>query len=378
MRVIILLLLLTQVAAAQFQPTKRRTASGTSTVEEQPRNLPEKEDMTSLPLGKGLPVLVRTGVFFQSITDFDDNQGIFTGTIDMRLRWTDSRLRFPAQSTPRGFQEFRGPKADEKIKEIWVPGVALINLKESPTYQVNNLRIFPDGQVELMQRTTAQFVVHTDASDFPFDKEMLGVEIVVRRENTGEASLVVLQEDLDFSHAAKDISIAGWTPGYINVKRIRQQGWYGSFHSGLNVELDVTRQYAKVVPIVFIPLLASLLIPLIAIWMNRTEAGEFKIAAFELGNVIVGGLFATIALNFTINAAYKTIASGDNTVTRLFALNYLTLGVSLLIVVLLYRYNLPLRIGGRYIQEQLFSYFSWAIPLLVAGTAFAFIFVAAS
>jgi Neurotransmitter-gated ion-channel ligand binding domain len=378
MRVIILLLFLTQIAVVQCQPTKPSAVAGNKQLETQPESQPKQEDMTSLPLGKGLPVLVRTGLYFQGITDFDDNQGLFTGTVDMRLRWDDSRLRYAAETTPRGFQEFRGPKADEKVKEIWVPEVAFINLKDSPSYQATNLRIFPDGQVELMQRTTGQFVVHTDASDFPFDKERLGVEIAVRRETAGEASQVVLQEDLDFSHAAKDISIDGWTPGHVNVKRTPYQGWYGDFHSGLVVELDVARQYGKVVPIVFIPLLASLLIPLLAIWMNHTEAGEFQIDAFELGNIIVGGLFAVIALNFTINAAYKCIASGDNTVTRLFALNYVTLGVGLAIVVLLYRYNVPMRLGGRHIQEQVFSYLSWAVPLLASCTAIAFMFIAAS
>src|SRR5690349_550909 len=136
----------------------------------------------------------------------------------MRLRWDDSRLSYPAETTPRGFQEFRGPKADEKLKEVWAPGVAFLNLKDNPSYQVANLRIFPDGQVELMQRTTGQFAVHIDASDFPFDKQTLGVEIAVRRETTNEASLAVLQEDLDFSSSAKDISIGGWTPEHVTVR----------------------------------------------------------------------------------------------------------------------------------------------------------------
>ena len=129
---------------------------------------------------------------------------------------------------------------------------------------------------------------------------------------------------------------------------------------------------------VFIPLLASLLIPLLAIWMNSTAEGEFTIPAFELANIIVGGLFAVIALNFTINAAYSSVATGDNTVTRLFRLNYMTLGVGLAVVVLLYRYNVPMRLCGRYFQEQMFSYLSWAVPLLAVGTALAFILVAAA
>ncbi len=229
-----------------------------------------------------------------------------------------------------------------------------------------------------MQRTTGQFTIPLDSGAFPFDKQTLGVEVTVRRETNGEASLVVLQEDIDFSRPAQDLSIDGWTPGLVNVKRYTSPGWYGEFHSGLVVGLPVARDSGKVVAPVFIPLLASLLIPLLAIWMNSTEEGEFAIDAFELANVIIGGLFAVIALNFTINAAYSSVSTGDNTVTRLFGLNYVALGLGLAIVVLLYRYNVPMRLFGRYVQEQFFSYLSWAVPVLAFGTALAFILVAAS
>lgn len=369
---VLLLLLFTQIAAAQSPP------AASERIEIQPASQPPTNDLTSLPLGKGLPVMVRVGLYFQSITSFDDSQRVFTGTVDMRLRWEDPRLRYPAETTPRGFQEYRGPKADQKLKEVWVPQVAFTNLKESPSYETTSLRIFPDGWVELMQRTTGRFGVPIDTGAFPFDKQTLGVEVTVRRETSGEAALVVLQEDLDFSRSAQDLSIDGWTPGLVNVKRHPQSGWYGEFHSGLVVGLTVARHSRNAVATVFVPLLATLLIPLLAIWMNSTEEGEFRIDAFELGNIIVGGLFAVIALNFTINAAYNSLATGDNTVTRLFALNYLALGVGLAIVVLLYRYNVPMRLCGRYIQEQMFSYLSWAVPLLAVGTALAFILVAAS
>jgi hypothetical protein len=375
---VLLLLLAAQIANAQSGPVSTARPAGTQRLENQPAGQPPVKDLTSLPLGKGLPVMVRVGLYFQRITAFEDNEGTFTGTVDMRLRWEDPRLRYPAETTPRGFQESRGPKADEKLKEVWVPRVVFTNLKESPSYETTSLRIFPDGWVELMQRTTGKFVVPIDSGAFPFDKQTLGVEVTVRRETTGEASLVVLQEDIDFSRPAQDLSIKGWTPGLVQIRRYTQPGWYGEFHSGLVVGLTVARNPGNVVATVFVPLLASLLIPLLAIWMNSTEAGEFKIDTFELGNIIVGGLFAVIALNFTINAAYSSVATGDNTVTRLFGLNYVTLGVGLAVVVLLYRYNLPMRLCGRYVQEQMFSYLSWAVPLLVLGTALAFIFAAAS
>ena len=373
----LLLLFVVQIAAAQSPPASTALPAG-SRVKVQPAVQPPTQDLTSLPLGKGLPVMVRVGLYFQSITAFDDNEGTFNGTVDMRLRWEDPRLRYAAETTPRGFQEYRGPKADQKLKEVWVPRVAFTNLKESPSFQTTSLRIFPSGSVEVMQRTTGRFAIPIDSGAFPFDKQTLGVEVAVRRETTGEASLVVLQEDIDFSRPAQDLSIDGWTPGLVNVKRYTQPGWYGEFHSGLLVGLAVARNSRNAVATVFIPLLASLLIPLLAIWMNRTEEGEFAIEAFELGNIIVGGLFAVIALNFTINAAYGSVATGDNTVSRLFGLNYVTLGLGLAIVVLLYRYNVPMRLFGRYVQEQIFSYLSWGVPVLAVGTALAFILVAAS
>ena len=43
---------------------------------------------------------------------------------------------------------------------------------------------------------------------------------------------------------------------------------------------------------IFIPLFASLLIPLMAPWMNGAKEGGFDIEGFELANFIIGGLFA--------------------------------------------------------------------------------------
>ncbi|MDX2227956.1 MAG: hypothetical protein SFY92_12800, partial [Verrucomicrobiae bacterium] len=278
------------------------------------------ETLTTLPLGKGLPVIVRVGLYFQEVSTLDENAGTFEATVDMRLRWEDPRLRYPAQETPNGFKDHRGPQAEEILNHIWSPGVSLANLKGAPSFQTTSVRIFPNGQVELMRRTTGVFSMSLDTASFPFDRQSLAVDVTLRRETTGEANLVFLQEDIDFSRAAADIRIEGWNPGPVTIRRDTRAGWYGEFHSALVVGLTVQRQSIKVVAPVFVPLLASLLIPLLAIWMNKTEEGEFTVDAFELANVIIGGLFAVIALNFTVNSEYRTVASGDNTVTRLFAL----------------------------------------------------------
>jgi len=127
---------------------------------------------------------------------------------------------------------------------------------------------------------------------------------------------------------------------------------------------------------IFIPLFASLLIPLMVLWMNSLDDGDFAVEAFELGNVVIGGLFAVIALNFTVNSEYGALGSGDNTVSRLFGLNYLLLAMSMGVVVLLYRFNIVKRLCGKYVQAELFTFLVWAIPLLVAATSVALLLAA--
>ncbi len=370
---LIAIILVGQLVVAHADEAKKTTASVTVATVNTPQTA---QNLSTLPLDKGLPVVVRTGIYYQSISAFDENADTFNGTVDLRLRWEDPRLRYAAEETPRGFQEFQGSDAEDKLKTIWSPSVAFTNMAGDPSYQVSNLRIFPNGWVEVMQRTTAQFSINMDAGSFPFDRQTLTVAVEIRKETTNQASLVVLQEDLDFSRAAEDIVLDGWDVGLVRVTRPVRPGWYGEFHSALNIGLEVKRQAGKVMAPIFIPLIASLLIPLVALWMNSMENGEFRVEAFELANVIVGGLFAVIALNFTINSSYTIIASGDNTVSRLFALNYVTLGIVLGVVIFMYRFNTLKWLFGANVQEEAFTFLLWAMPVLAFGTAAAFISVA--
>jgi hypothetical protein len=336
-----------------------------------------QSDLQALPLGQGLPILVRTGLYFAEVGGIDESEQTFEATIDLRLRWRDARLNYPAEETPKGFQDFRGPKAEEKLAQIWSPQITLSNLEGEPLLREKSLRIFPDGQIELMERTRGVYSMKFDVEAFPFDVQQLAVELVSLRDNQEQAKLDFRQEDVDFSRAASGIEVDGWTPGLVELRRSPREGWYGESHSQVRAYLEMRRRLGTSVAPIFIPLLASLLIPLTAIWMNKVNPdGSFEVEAFELANVIIGGLFAVIALNFTVNAEYSTIGSSDNTVTRLFGLNYITLAVALAIIIGLFRFGWAKRAFGAAVQEQLYLTLVWVVPLLVGATATAMLLVA--
>jgi hypothetical protein len=334
------------------------------------------ETPTGLPMDKGLPVLVKVAIGFVDISAFDENTGYFKATIDVRQRWEDLRLRGPADELRDPPKIYRGPDAQNELGLIWIPEVEIANQVGEPSRSELGLRVFPDGRVELMRRVTGEFATAYDVGRFPFGAEKLQVKLAVRNRTADQAALEFEQDDLDFSRPAAGVSLDGWDLRFVDLDVQPLAGWYGGSHSSLTASLEIIRKPGPIIASIFIPLLASLLIPLLAIWLNRVEDGVFQIETFELVNIIIGGLFAVIALNFTVNSVYEVLQSGDNPVNRLFALNYVTLAISLAVNILLFRFRVVERAFGRYVQEQFYLFLVWAIPLLVLTTAVSVILVA--
>jgi hypothetical protein len=332
---------------------------------------------TSLPLEKGLPVVVKAAVSYVEIFSFDENAATFRATVDLRLRWEDLRLRRPAEEAKDPPRVFRGADADAEVRKIWVTDIAIGNQVGSDAAPELGLRIFPDGRVELMRRITGDFSTAYDVSRFPFGKQQLQVRLVVRDLTANQLNLAFDQDDLDFSRPAANAALDGWDLRFVNLKVEPLTGWYGGAHATLTAALEITRQPGPTIAAIFVPLLASLLIPLLTIWLNRAEEdGTFNVEAYELVNIIIGGLFAVIALNFTVNSVFEVLESGDNPVNRLFTLNYITLAACLAVNVLLGRFGVVAGLFGNYVQEQLYHFLMWAIPAMVLLTAASIILVA--
>lgn len=338
----------------------------------------EETAAVPIPTGKGLPVIVRTALLYNNIASFNDNEGTFEATTDLRLTWHDPRLHYPASEGLHGYKEFRASAAETEIAKIWTPKIQFVNRDGEPSFFERRLRLYPDGKVEIIARTTASYKTTVDVTHFPFDHQSLKIDIAVREDTLETVALDFLREDMEFSRVAKNTDVSGWTLGLVNLHREIVRGWNGDRYAKLVVDLDLERQAGSTVATIFIPLFASLLIPFLATWMNKIENGDFTIEAFELANFIIGGLFAVIALSFTINSGYPIIAATDNTVTRLVGLNYVALTFGLIVIIVFYRYNFLKQWFGATVQEQAFIFITWAFPVLFITTGLAFLLAAAA
>lgn len=363
-------------ASAPLPSTVPPSTLGSSTEPGQPAS-GEEGDMTSLPVAGGLPVLVNVAVSVVEIRAFDDMKGEFEATTDLRLRWKDPRLKFQVSATAGEHRDFLAKEAEARLAKIWTPNVEVANRVETSGYVGHRLRIFSDGRVETLVRSTGRYKIAVDVERFPFDTQSLAQDIVVRDQTTDEVVLRFDKEDEAFSRAAASAKLDAWSIGDVDLDADFERGWDGDRYARVRASLLVMRIPTTGFTTIFIPLLASLLIPLLALWMNRPTEEGFEIAAFELANMGIGGLFSVIALSFAVSSAFGAISGTDNTVTRLFALNYATLAISLGVVILFYRFNVVLRLFGTHVQKEVFRFLLWAIPLLTVGTSVAFVLVAA-
>ena len=216
----------------------------------------------------------------------------------------------------------------------------------------------------MTRRTTAEFATPHDVERFPFDHQKLQIELAIRSQTSDVVVLGFDQRDLDASRAAAGAHLEGWSLLHVTLRSEPLAGWYGATHARVLAALEIARHPAATATATAIPLFATLLIPILVIWLNRLRDGQLQLEAHQLINLLIGGLFAVVALNLSINTRYPALSVGDNLVNRLLALSYVTLGISFLINLLLVRFRLVERTLGRYTQEQCYLVLRWAFPAL--------------
>jgi hypothetical protein len=328
---------------------------------------------TALPAENGLPIRVKAAVTFAEVQSFSENNATFKATVDVRLRWQVQSLRRPAEEATDPPRVFRGAAAQAQLATLWVPNVELTNQRGNPSYTTFGLRIYPDGQVELTRRTTAEFATPYEVERFPFDRQTLQIELAIRDQTSDVVALGFDQRDLDASRAAAETHLEGWDLLHVTLRSEPLPGWYGATHSHVVASLEIVRHPGPTATAIAIPLFATLLIPFLTIWLNRVKDGQLQLEAHSLINLLIGGLFAVIAFNLSVNTRYPALSVGDSLVSRLIALSYVTLGIAFLINLMLIRFRVVERLLGRFTQEQCYLVLRWAFPVLVISMAGAMI-----
>lgn len=194
----------------------------------------------SAPLPPGTtPVKVSIGFFLVNLTGVNEKQETFDADIYLLFGWKDERLKHGG-TEPLFYAE---DAARQKLLEIWSPHPEFVNTA-TPEITNENLKIAPDGSVELCMGLSSTFRTDLDLRRFPFDRQKLDVRVtsftydadkLVFEANTGklgfepestfEGLRVTRVTAGDYLH-----TLAGWAEAYSEFRAVieveRNAGFY--------------------------------------------------------------------------------------------------------------------------------------------------------
>ncbi len=329
------------------------------------------EQLLDFPPDVPVPIPVSVGVRLIKLEEIRESEGTFSATLDLRLAWTDPRL----STGRRGPRQLGSRAARASLEAIWDPGVQLQNerTEQSDSVVDEALWISEKGEVEWIRRIRGSFEADFDTRNFPFDRQDLSLSFLGAEYDRNQITLVADEAAQQFAQGRLP-EISGWEMRRGAVTSSLESHWNGNTHSRIAYEFSVRRDPWRYVAPIFTPVLATLLVPVIAIWLNRWGENTLQIEAYEFMNLAVGGLFATIALTLAVYSSYPFLSSGRNVVGYLFTLNYLLLAVAGLVILFLFRSQreeIPRFSPG--VAYELYQGVCWAIPtaaVIAAGAIF--------
>lgn len=228
----------------------------------------EPVDLRRLP-GERTPIEI--GIKVMDVIAIDDSQQLATMDFAVRLDWHDERMvgrfekvtQFPAT-------------------EVRVPPIAFRNDRSLRRGLPETVSVFPNGDVRYVQRFTGDVSVRLDLRDFPWDRETLGIAIILPI--LADEATFVLKED--FSEVAPEVTIANWTLGDPSFE-VLSGSEFSPDHYTFVYRQEIERDPTYYIWTVILPLLLVVAMSWVAFWINpeKTEA-QLAVAATSMLSLV--------------------------------------------------------------------------------------------
>lgn len=152
------------------------------------------------PSVNGEPTEIEVGLYIMDIDEIDDVRQRFSVDLFLVGRWQDPRLALPP-SERKGKKRFLSPG------NFWRPRVLLLNDRGLESHLREGLEVDDLGTVRYQNRFSGELMANMEFRDFPFDTQILPLDIVSYEYTTDEMRFVPLPSDMSRETV---FSIEGW------------------------------------------------------------------------------------------------------------------------------------------------------------------------
>jgi anionic glutamate receptor len=150
--------------------------------------------------------------------------------------------------------------------DVWHPLLLIVNQRSVSQSLPESVTVDPDGSVRSMQRFTGTFSAVMDLRSFPLDRQQLTIWVVAPR-RVGEPVRLLVDESLTTLRNDR-LSISDWRVDELElIRREFRATASATAAPGIELSIEVQRQFTYYVIQVIVPLLAIMLMPWAVFWI---------------------------------------------------------------------------------------------------------------
>ena len=242
---------------------------------------------------------IDVGIAFRvlNLSNINEVDQCFSVVGYMIALWQDPRLAYVQKSNE---DEYRTYKKDE----IWVPQFDFSNGVAPHLSYDSTIRVYPDGSVCYLDRSSASLSTNLNLYKYPFDTQKLMIQIQpFAAEETKVFFSVASLEHLSKIQAQKPMSaqdeayssLAQWSVIDTSASVEKVQGLGSEETTMVNFEIEIQRLTSFYLLKVFFPLLMIVILSWTAFWMDPKELSSIV-------QITITTLLTVIAFSFAISA----------------------------------------------------------------------------
>lgn len=257
------------------------------------------------PLAAEGPTEVKLAVFVLDIDEVNNVGQSFDANVYIELRWHDPRL---AHDHPNVITR--------SLIEVWNPRIQLINQQKIWPTLPEIVEVFPDGEVVYQQRVWGTFSQPLELKDFPFDQQVLTIQLAAASYSPKEVKLVTEQRSR--TGIANKFSLADWDilDWKVDIAPFAPSLEEEPF-AGYSFSVEVKRKYGYYIIKIIIPLILIIIMSWVVFWIDPKESGTQI-------SVAITTMLTLIAYRFAVGADLPKVS-------YLSRLDYFILGATLLV-----------------------------------------------
>ncbi len=249
--------------------------------------------------GPAAPREVAVGVYLVDITSIDETKNTYTVEMDVYVAWHDSALGFDAEAEGAAIRVYSGDEVGNSRGGEWSAQIYPTNPVGQFSAGGQKLVVHADGRAELTARIAATLRARLDYRRFPFDTQVLPIELESFPWNLDEVRLVPDREHTGYEQLT---ALAEWKVTDLQIDqydkvRVRDVIPFSNLRFDITVERDSGFYLWKI----FLTVVIIVSLTWVVFWMSGEGLGR-------RAGVSSSGILTVIAYQFVTTSSLPKVS----------------------------------------------------------------------